>query len=81
LQKEWEVTLEERLERSTSQNLERIEPQFSVTPSGMQWFDLGVVFATSSGEKFSAAEIQRLKPRWRCTAPACRSPSCTATPS
>ena len=26
----------------------------------MQWFDLGVVFATSSGEIFSPADIQRL---------------------
>src|SRR4029077_13440249 len=59
-QRDWEVTLEERLERSTAQNLERIEPEFSVTSSGVQWFDLGVVFATRSGEKFSAAEIQRL---------------------
>lgn len=60
LQREWSVTLEERLERSTAQNLERIEPQFQISSSGVQWFDLGVVFASSGGEKFSAAEIQRL---------------------
>lgn len=60
LQREWEVTMEERLQRSTSQNLERIEPRFEITPSGVQWFDLGVSYATASGEKFSAAEIQRL---------------------
>jgi superfamily II DNA or RNA helicase len=60
LQLEWSVTLEERLERSTARNLERIEPQFQVTASGVQWFDLGVVFASSGGEKFSAADIQRL---------------------
>ncbi len=60
LQREWEVTLEERLQRSTSQNLERIEPQFAITPSGEQWFDLDVAFATRGGERFSAAEIQRL---------------------
>jgi len=60
LQREWSVTLEERLERSTVQNLERIEPQFQISSSGVQWFDLGVVFASSGGEKFSAAEIQRL---------------------
>ncbi|HZI32437.1 MAG TPA: SNF2-related protein, partial [Candidatus Binatia bacterium] len=41
-------------------NLERVEPQFQITPSGVQWFDLGVVFSTSGGESFSAAEIQRL---------------------
>src|SRR5260221_7808565 len=60
LEKEWEVTLEERLERSTSQNLERIEPRFQITSSGVQWFDLDVSFGSKSGEKFSAADIQRL---------------------
>jgi superfamily II DNA or RNA helicase len=60
LQKEWEVTLEERLSRSTMQNMEWIEPQFAVMPSGEQWFDLDVSFASKSGERFSAAEIQRL---------------------
>lgn len=56
----WEVTLEERLERSTSEKLEWIEPQFQVTPSGEQWFDLDVSFGAASGERFSAAEMQRL---------------------
>jgi len=60
LQREWSVTLEERLERSTSRNLERIEPRFEVTSSGTPWFDLDVVFASESGEKFPAADIQRL---------------------
>ncbi|HYG34484.1 MAG TPA: SNF2-related protein, partial [Clostridia bacterium] len=60
LQREWTVTLEERLERSTSQNIERIEPQFQITPSGVQWFDLGVVFSSTGGQTFSSADIQRL---------------------
>ncbi len=60
LQREWEVALEERLDRSTRQNLERIEPRFQVTPSGVQWFDLGVVYESSGGERIPAAEIQRL---------------------
>jgi superfamily II DNA or RNA helicase len=59
LEREWSVTLEERLERSAAQNLERIEPQFRIS-SGVQWFDLGVAFASSGGETFSAADIQRL---------------------
>ena len=59
LQREWSVTLEERLQRSTAQNLERIEPQFRIS-SGVQWFDLGVVFASSDGQTFSPADIQRL---------------------
>lgn len=60
LEKEWSVTLEERLERSTQKNLERIEPRFQITPSGEQWFDLSVDYSTAGGEKFSAADIQRL---------------------
>ena len=60
LQREWTVTLDEQLENRTLRNIERVEPQFQITPSGVQWFDLGVVFATSSGETFSAVEIQRL---------------------
>jgi len=59
LQHEWSVTLEEKLERSTKEKVERIEPQFRIS-SGIQWFDLGVVFAASGGETFSAADIQRL---------------------
>lgn len=60
LEREWTVTLDERLERSTQQNLERIEPQFQINSSGVQWFDLGVVFASTGGETFAPAEIQRL---------------------
>jgi superfamily II DNA or RNA helicase len=59
LEREWSVTLEERLERSTTNNLERIQPQFQIS-SGVQWFDLGVVYSSTGGETFSAAEIQRL---------------------
>ncbi len=60
LQREWSVTLHEQLENRTLKNLERVEPQFQITPSGVQWFDLGVVFASSTGETFSPADIQRL---------------------
>ena len=60
LQREWSVTLDEQLENRTLKNLERVEPQFQITSSGVQWFDLGVVFSTSGGETFSAADIQRL---------------------
>jgi SNF2 family DNA or RNA helicase len=60
LEREWKVVLEERLERSTKNNIERIEPSFEVTPSGQQWFDLDIAYSTASGETFSNAEIQRL---------------------
>jgi superfamily II DNA or RNA helicase len=60
LKQEWDVTLEERLQRSTTQNIEWIQPRLQVTPSGEQWFDLDVSFASQSGERFPASEIQRL---------------------
>lgn len=60
MEKEWKVNLEEKLDRSTRQNLERIEPQFSISTSGVRWFDMEVTFASAGGERFSAAEIQRL---------------------
>jgi superfamily II DNA or RNA helicase len=60
LQREWSVTLDEQLENRTLKNIERVEPTFQITSSGVQWFDLGVVFAAGSGEQFSAADIQRL---------------------
>ena len=59
LEKDWKVTLEERLERST-EKLERVEPRFQITPSGEQWFDLRVSYDTPGGEPLSQAEIQRL---------------------
>jgi superfamily II DNA or RNA helicase len=60
MEKEWNVTLDERLQHSTEKNLERVEPQFQISSSGIQWFDLNVNFATQGGERFSAADIQRL---------------------
>jgi superfamily II DNA or RNA helicase len=59
MEKEWEVTLEERLERST-EKMERVEPRFHITPSGEQWFDLDVSYQASGGERLAPAEIQRL---------------------
>jgi superfamily II DNA or RNA helicase len=60
LQREWQVTMEERLERSTTEKVERIEPRFEITSSGERWFDLDVAFTADGGEKFSAADVQRL---------------------
>ena len=59
LQRDWSVTLEERLEHSAARNIERVQPRFHIS-SGLQWFDLGVVFAADGGETFAAADIQRL---------------------
>ena len=59
-QKEWDVSLQEQLQRSTVQNFERLEPHFQIMPSGERWFDLTMSLASADGEKFSAADIQRL---------------------
>jgi superfamily II DNA or RNA helicase len=60
LQKEWDVSLEDRLRSSASQNFERLEPRFDIRPSGERWFDVEMSLASADGEKFSAADIQRL---------------------
>ena len=60
IEKDWTVTLEERLERTTQRNMERIEPRFQITASGEQWFDLNVAYATGGGRANGAADIQRL---------------------
>jgi superfamily II DNA or RNA helicase len=60
LNREWTVTLEQRLERSCASNLEPVEPRFSITPSGVQWFDLSVSYQLGDGETLPAAEVQRL---------------------
>ena len=60
LEREWEVSLEERLEMSTRKNLVRVQPRFQITPSGERWFDLEVSYVADDGERFSAADIQRL---------------------
>lgn len=59
LEKEWDVTIEERLQCST-EKLERVEPRFQITPSGEQWFDLNITYNTASGDLLPQAEIQRL---------------------
>ena len=59
-QKEWEVSLEERLKQITTKNFERLDPRFEIRPSGERWFDVEMSLASADGEKFSAADIQRL---------------------
>jgi superfamily II DNA or RNA helicase len=59
-QQEWELTLEARLERSAVQTFERIAPRLEITSSGDHWFDLELSLRSADGERFSAADIQRL---------------------
>lgn len=62
LQKEWEVALGARFGKVT-ENIERITPRVEIVSSGEQWFDLQFDLSTSDGERFSAADIQRLLQR------------------
>jgi superfamily II DNA or RNA helicase len=60
LEREWKVNLEERLDRTTQSTFERVTPQLSITPSGEQWFNLEVSYASAGGSAIPAAEIQQL---------------------
>ena len=59
LQRLWKVTVGERFTHVT-RDVERVAPRFEVKSSGETWFDLSVNLETPSGERFSAAEIQRM---------------------
>ncbi len=59
LERDWTVTIGERFQHVT-RDVERIAPRLEIRSSGERWFDLNVELATPAGERFSAAEIQRL---------------------
>ncbi len=59
LRKEWRVEIGARFAHVT-RGIERIEPKLEVKGSGEDWFELDVALATSGGERYSGAEIQRL---------------------
>lgn len=52
--------MEERLERSTSNKLDRIEPSFQVSASGERWLELDVGYVTTGGDRIDPLELQRL---------------------
>ncbi|MDD5350130.1 MAG: SNF2-related protein [Chthoniobacteraceae bacterium] len=56
---QWEVSLGPRFTH-VSAEIERITPRVEIIRSGEQWFDLQFDLSTGSGERFSAAEVQRL---------------------
>ena len=59
LEKEWTVTIGTRFAHVTRE-IQRIEPRLEIRTSGENWFELKYELATSSGERFSSSEIQRL---------------------
>jgi superfamily II DNA or RNA helicase len=59
LRREWKVSIGSRFQNVT-QNIERISPKLDVIGSGQDWFDLSFSLEASDGNRFSAAEVQRL---------------------
>ena len=55
----WQVTVGSRFQ-SVSKQIEVITPEVAVRGSGEDWFDMELTLTGSSGERFSAHEIQRL---------------------
>lgn len=58
--REWNVTLEERLETSTQRQLEWIEPGFQVVRSDHSWFDMEITYQSAGGAPLPATEVKRL---------------------
>lgn len=56
---DWEVTVGSRFQ-SVSRQIEIIRPEIAVRGSGEDWFEMELSLTGSSGERFSAGEIQRL---------------------
>lgn len=61
LQKEpnWQVTVGSRF-TNVSRQIEIITPEINLHSSGEDWFEMEISLASSSGERFAPAEIQRL---------------------
>ena len=55
----WQVTVGSRFQ-SVSKQIEVITPEVAVRGSGEDWFEMELNLTGSSGERFSAQEIQRL---------------------
>ena len=59
LQKEWKVSIGSRFQNVT-RSVERVTPKVEITASGEDWFDFSFSLEAAGGERFSAAEVQRL---------------------
>jgi superfamily II DNA or RNA helicase len=59
LQKDWKVSIGSRFQ-SVTRSVERVTPNLEIIASGEDWFDFSFSLETATGERFSAAEVQRL---------------------
>ncbi len=55
----WQVTVGARF-TNVAKQIEIITPEFSVARSGEDWFEMELGLTGSSGERYSASEVQRL---------------------
>ncbi len=60
LEREWIVSMEERLEQSVHQHCERVEPQIEFAGSGSNWLDLRIEFKGDGGGRLTPSEVQSL---------------------
>jgi superfamily II DNA or RNA helicase len=59
LQSRWQVSLGSRFQ-NVSRNLERAQPRLDIVSSGENWFEFTFSLESGQGDRFSAAEVQRL---------------------
>jgi len=59
LEGEWQVSVGSRFQH-VSRNLERVSPRLDIIGSGEDWFEFSFSLESSRGDRFSAAEVQRL---------------------
>lgn len=59
LEAEWEVSVGSRFQH-VSRNLERVTPRLDIVGSGEDWFEFSFSLESGQGDRFSAAEVQRL---------------------
>jgi superfamily II DNA or RNA helicase len=59
LQKIWKLSLGGRF-RNVTREIERVAPRLDITASGEDWFDFSFSLESPRGDRFSAAEVQRL---------------------
>lgn len=57
LNRQWELHLDERLQSSIEKNLERVQPNFQISSSGIDWIDMKIHYESDAGRRFSEAEI------------------------
>jgi superfamily II DNA or RNA helicase len=59
LQKIWKISLGGRFQQVTRE-IERAAPRLEITGSGEDWFDFSFSLESARGDRFSAAEVQRM---------------------